>query len=141
MLRWRRVLTRHWLLYGCRRDDVIATAEFPICDLVDNDGIEGGYDMYDVDGNSVGTVNVNLQYEEGDGKFLVISYSWVFFLIGIVCIGRQFGLTWLLFSVVLFVFSQLLRPDRLGVTSIRRFGLRKGRDVLVKLGRLRHPQV
>lgn len=50
-----------------RRDDVIGTAEFPISDLLDN-GINGEYEMMDADGNSVGTVTVNINFEAGDGK-------------------------------------------------------------------------
>lgn len=48
------------------RDDVIATTEFVIADLMD-DGINGEYEMLDADGNSVGTVGVNINFEEGDG--------------------------------------------------------------------------
>lgn len=50
-----------------RRDDVIGTCEFTIGDLLD-DGINGGYEMVDADGASVGTVNVSINYEAGDGK-------------------------------------------------------------------------
>lgn len=49
------------------RDDVVATREFPIADLLD-DGINDTVEMFDADGNSVGTVDVNINFEEGDGK-------------------------------------------------------------------------
>lgn len=51
----------------CRRDDVIATVEFAIADLLD-DGINGEFEMSDADGNVVGTVCVNINFEAGDGK-------------------------------------------------------------------------
>lgn len=50
-----------------RRDDVIATVVFPIADLLD-DGINGEYEMNDADGNPVGTVSVNINFESGDGE-------------------------------------------------------------------------
>lgn len=46
--------------------------EFPIADLLD-DGINGDYEMADADGNSVGTVSVNINFESGDGTFLMFS--------------------------------------------------------------------
>lgn len=49
------------------RDDIIATKEFAIADLLD-DGINGEYEMYSEDGEPVGTVNVNINYEAGEGK-------------------------------------------------------------------------
>lgn len=49
---------------GCRRDDLIGTVEFPISDTVD--GINGEFEMHDAEGNSIGTVDVNINFEEGD---------------------------------------------------------------------------
>ena len=46
---------------------MIGTAEFNIADLLD-DGINGEFDMYDAEGESVGTVSVNLNFEAGEGK-------------------------------------------------------------------------
>lgn len=53
------------------RDDVIGTTEFTIADLLD-DGINGEYEMADADGNSVGNINVNINFEAGDGKYFNI---------------------------------------------------------------------
>lgn len=49
------------------RDDVIGTREFTLCDLLD-DGINGEQELFDADGNSVGTVDVSIEFEEGEGK-------------------------------------------------------------------------
>lgn len=38
--------------------------EFPICDTVS--GINGSFDVKDAEDNSVGTVDVNINFEEGD---------------------------------------------------------------------------
>lgn len=57
-----------------RRDDVIGTCEFPICDLLD-DGINGEYDMVDADGNSVGKVTVSINFEAGDGMYFFNSLT------------------------------------------------------------------
>lgn len=50
-----------------RRDDCIATAEFPLTDAVD--GVNSDVEMFDADGNSVGTVAVSISFEEGDVNF------------------------------------------------------------------------
>lgn len=49
-----------------RRDEVLGTVEFTICDLID-DGINGEFEMVDADGESVGQVSVNINYTAGDG--------------------------------------------------------------------------
>lgn len=51
-------------VFDCSRDDVIGTVEFPIGDTVS--GINGSFDVKDAEDNSVGTVDVNINFEEGD---------------------------------------------------------------------------
>lgn len=51
-----------------RRDDVIATKEFCISDLLD-DGINGEFEMLKEDGEPSGTITVNINFEEGDVNF------------------------------------------------------------------------
>lgn len=51
-----------------------------IADLLD-DGINGEYEMNDADGNSVGTVNVNINFESGDGELLCL----LFFFLLLIC--------------------------------------------------------
>jgi len=45
---------------------VLGIVEFPISDVLD-DGLNGTYEMMDADGNGVGSVEVNINFEEGDG--------------------------------------------------------------------------
>eukprot|EP00177_Eucheuma_denticulatum_P002441 GFKZ01004388.1.p2 GENE.GFKZ01004388.1~~GFKZ01004388.1.p2 ORF type:complete len:133 (+),score=32.25 GFKZ01004388.1:358-756(+) len=49
------------------RDDVIATRELPISEAVE--GMNGDYELFDAEGNSVGTVDVSINFEEGDVNF------------------------------------------------------------------------
>ncbi|CAN8070793.1 unnamed protein product [Agarophyton chilense] len=49
----------------CDRDDVIGTVEIPIADLLD-DGINDDVQICSENGDSVGTVAVNINFEEGD---------------------------------------------------------------------------
>lgn len=57
------------------RDDVIATAEFSIGDLLDDGINEDEVEMCDADGNAVGTVAVNINFEEGDVNFFQLMGS------------------------------------------------------------------
>lgn len=45
---------------------MIATAEFEISDII-GDGINDTVELVDSDGNSVGTVDISITFEEGDG--------------------------------------------------------------------------
>lgn len=48
---------------------MIATAEFPIADLLDDGINDDSVSMCDADGNEVGTLGVNINFEAGDGKY------------------------------------------------------------------------
>lgn len=56
------------------RDDVVAQAEFDIDSIVGYgaDGINESVELLDTDGNSVGTVDISISFEEGDGTSLYL---------------------------------------------------------------------
>lgn len=114
---------------------MIATKEFHISDLLD-DGINGEYEMCDADGNSVGTVNVSINFESGDGKCSLFSLFANFKLIRICDCSVStttpyrndcniLTMLYLNFAFVCFVFfSELLRYDGFHAAQVGRLSFR-----------------